>query len=504
MKRISFLILLLFLVFFAKAQRIFYVDPLYGKDSNSGTCPEEAFKSLDKIQHLPMKGGDSILLKSGAVFTEKLLFTGKGEKERPIVIGKYGGKARPHFKGNASLPEMVHLLNAEHVVIRDLEISNKGNERIYGLRGLKVEASNYGDAHHILIDNLFIHDVSGGLEITKGGGSAIFLQNAGDEDTIASRFVNLVIQNCTIKDCTRDGIRMSGQWIRARWNPSKGVIIRNNTIDGVPGDGIVIVGCDSALVEYNTLKNFPEILPSTEACDGIWPWSSDNTLIQFNVVSDHHSIVDGYAYDSDWNCQNTIFQYNLSYNNVGGFMLVIATDGWPKEWCVNGNTGTQIRYNISINDGLRNYQTENRFFSPVIHLTGLTRNTTIEKNIFYLYPKPKPQVDKTILHFTIHDGRYGEGDIFRDNFIYASEPTILAKEEKSVNNHYSQNLYTGPLVPPPSGFAKYKGAFSDAMWYDSRDKNWQQLINFLKNKTVTINGQQISVLTIIGFNGSKP
>ena len=38
-------------------------------------------------------------------------------------------------------------------------------------------------------------------------------------------------------------------------------------------------------------------------------------------------------------------------------MLVIGTDGWPEDWCVNGNIETKVRYNVSINDGLRNYLT---------------------------------------------------------------------------------------------------------------------------------------------------
>ncbi len=105
------------------------------------------------------------------------------------------------------------------------------------------------------------------------------------------------------------------------------------------------------------MKNCPKTLPESEACDGIWPWCSDNTVVQFNVVSDHKSIIDGYAYDSDWGCRNSVFQYNLSYNNDGGFMLVIGTDGWPEDWCVNGNIETKVRYNVSINDGLRNYLT---------------------------------------------------------------------------------------------------------------------------------------------------
>jgi hypothetical protein len=292
---------------------------------------------------------------------------------------------------------------------------------------------------------------------------------------------------------------MIGQWWRHKWFPNIYVVIRNNRIEGVPGDGIVVAGCDGALVEYNTVEKCPATLPPSEACDGIWPWSSDNTLVQFNVVSDHQSIVDGYAYDSDWNCRNSTFQYNLSYNNTGGFMLVIATNGWPDEMCVNGNDNTQIKYNISINDGLRDYKTENRFFSPIIHLTGWTKNTNIEKNLFYIYPKANPNIDNTILHFTEHDGKYGAGDIFRNNSIYTAEPTIYAKEEKSANNVYSGNLYVGPLKVPATGFEKYNEKFDKLMWYDEKDENWNKLIEFVKDKTIPIAGKEIPVWDIIGF-----
>lgn len=478
----------------------YYFDPQNGTDTNSGTSPGEEFKSLSKLQELPIGPGDSILLKSGSVFTEKLYFSGKGTPERPVVIGKYGGTERPWVKGSPEQKETVHLYNPENVVIRDLEISNKRESREYQLSGLKVELKNYGEAHNTVIDNLFIHDVSGGLEIKKGGGTALLVQNAEDKDSIPSRFVNLKIENCTIKNCSRDGIRLKGQWIRSKWHPNRGVVIRRNLIDGVPGDGIVVSGCDSALIEYNTLKNFPEVLPPSEACDGIWPWSSDNTTVQFNVVSDHHSIVDGYAYDSDWNCRNSVFQYNLSYNNVGGFLLVIATDHWPDGWCINGNDDTRVQYNISINDGLRDYMTENRYFSPVIHLTGLTKNTLIEKNLFYAFPKPAPQVDRTILHFTEHDKSYGQGDVFRNNYLFVSEPTVFAKEEKSVNNNYFGNLFVGSLKTPATGFKHYNGGFDTKMWYDKSDENWNKLIDFLKDKTIPIDGKKIPVLQIIGYN----
>lgn len=90
----------------------------------------------------------------------------------------------------------------------------------------------------------------------------------------------------------------------------------------MPGDGIVPIGCDSALVEYNLMRRCSRLLPLGEAAAGIWPWSCDNTTIQFNEVSDHKAPWDGQGFDSDFNCTNTLIRYNYSHGNEGGFILI--------------------------------------------------------------------------------------------------------------------------------------------------------------------------------------
>ena len=45
----------------------YYFDSVNGDDANNGTSVGTPFKSLAKLQSLTLKGGDSILLKSGAV-----------------------------------------------------------------------------------------------------------------------------------------------------------------------------------------------------------------------------------------------------------------------------------------------------------------------------------------------------------------------------------------------------------------------------------------------------
>jgi hypothetical protein len=480
----------------------YYFDSFLGSDSNTGVSPEMAFKRLNKIKDLNLRAGDSVLLKSGALFTEQLYISVRGDSGKPVVVGKFGGDAKPYIKGNGSQLQAVYVFNSEHILIRDLEISNKGDVPVDGMTGLLVELKNYGTAKDIIVDNLFIHDVYGILTRDgKGGGNAILLRNLEADDTVScsSRFDGLIVQNCYIRDCQRNGIMMWGNWERKRWNPSLHVVIRNNILDGVPGDGIVPVACESPLVEYNVMKNCPAALPPSEACDGIWPWSCDNAVVQFNLVSDHKSQVDGYGFDSDWNSTNSLFQYNLSFNNDGGFLLLCNSGGWSREWSF-GNEGTIVRYNISINDGLRNYLPENKkeYFSPVIHITGPTRNSLIEKNLFIVLKKPKPEIDKTIVTLDDWSG-YADSTFFINNFIFIEEPNLAVNSTKSTHNFFEHNLYVGELKNPAKGFDKYNGNFNKALWYSESDENWDKLINFVKDKTVPLNGKEIKVLEIIGY-----
>lgn len=487
----------------------YYFDAAQGNDENEGIKANKPFRSLKKLSSLKINPGDSVLLKSGAVFTEKLYFCGKGTAKKQIVIGKYGGEQKPLLKGNGAFQEMLHVYNSEYIVIRDIEISNKSNKPLPHLTGLLVELHNYGTASDITIDNLYIHDVYGSLlkgdgynHKEVGAGQAIMLRNlrGGEKDSISSNFDGLVVQNCKIKDCQRNGIMMWGNWVRKFWNPNRHVVIRRNELDGVPGDGIVPVGCESPLVEYNVMKNCPDVLPPTEACDGIWPWSCDNAVIQYNIVSDHKSKVDGYGFDSDYNSTNSLFQYNLSYNNDGGFLLLCNSGGWPTDYSI-GNRNTIVRYNVSINDGIRNFivKKEQGYFSPIIHITGDTKNSRIEHNLFYISKKQFSQTDKRIICSDDWKG-YADSTYFENNYIFAEEHTLAFEPTHSTNNFFENNRFVGNLDVPGKGFFKYSGKFNSTMWYDKKDKNWENLIRFLDGKTMPINGKTIKVLDRIGWH----
>ena len=373
----------------------FYVDAAKGNDSNSGLSPDDAFATLKNIDGIALSAGTKVLLKSGTKYSGPVVFKGSGTSSEPIIISSYGGEEKPHIEGNGIEKYAIKILNSNYLKIRNIEISNTGSEPEAGRRGIIVEAKDCRLSRHIVLDKLFIHDVNGSLVKKEGGGSAILWQNHGS--SINTKFDSLIIQNCHIKDCTRNAINSRGYTNRNNWYPSTNVIIRNNLIEGVPGDGIVPIGTDGALIEYNVMRDCPDVMPKGDAAAGIWPWSADNTLIQFNEVADHKAKWDAQGFDSDWNCLNTIIQYNYSHDNYGGF-LVVCNNGAKYGTPTNiGTKNTIIQYNISINDGIRPYETHRSWFSPIMHISGPVENTLIHSNIFIVPDKKKEEIDRTVV-----------------------------------------------------------------------------------------------------------
>lgn len=403
-------------------QRNYYLDATLGNDINDGMSPERAWKSVKNLSNTKINPGDSILFKKGEVFREEFDFSGEGTAERKIIIGSYGeSRKKPIIQGSGNKLYAVRIYNSSYVTMQDIEIVNKGMADMAGRTGLTVECTDYGISRDMLIDNVTVRDVNGSKFKSKGGGCGILIFNRGKK--IKTRFDNMIIENCHIKNCQRDGIRWaesSGEsfYSRRNWFPNQNPIVRNNLIEGVPGDGILPIGCENALVEYNVMRDCPKTLENGEAAAGIWPWSCDNTIIQFNDVSGHKACFDGQAYDADYNCRNTVIQYNYSHENFGGLVLICNDPNAEKNGWSIGTQDTKIRYNISINDGLRDHNTSLGIFGPCIHFSGDSKNTLIEYNIIHAIPKPDIKMDRTMIE--ISGGRaWAINPIFRKNIFYA-------------------------------------------------------------------------------------
>ena len=423
----------------------YYIDPIAGNDTNSGHSPEKAWQSLQKAGTITLMPGEQLLLKRGSILKGQLEISARGCAGQPVIVGAYGDETLPNpcIVGHDSASYAMRIFNSEHVTVRDLEIVNTGKQPLPMRTGLKIECRNYGVSHNIRIDGLTIRDVNGSLVKEQGGGSGIYIVNEGEK--IRSRFDSLVIQNCHILRCTRNAIIWKGYHDRRNWFPSKYTVVRGNLIEEVPGDGIVPIGCDSTLIEYNVMRNCPDILPATEAAAGFWPWSCDNTTIQFNHVSGHKAPWDAQAYDCDYNCTNTVIQYNYSHDNYGGLVL-ICDSGKERSYSL-GNKNSTVRYNISINDGIRPKPTRQGMFSPSLHIAGCVENTKIEHNIIHANPKQEQSIDRSMIVSDNWDG-YADHTTFSQNIFYAAEPSRFNLTH-STNNVFNGNWYIGTYANLP-------------------------------------------------------
>jgi hypothetical protein len=96
-------------------------------------------------------------------------------------------------------------------------------------------AANIGTLTNIVVSDLFIHDVNGTQRIKNNGG--IIFTTRGER--IPSRFDGLRIERNIIWRVDRSGIvAQSYHARRNRWFPSRNVVIRDNWLGDLGGDGI--------------------------------------------------------------------------------------------------------------------------------------------------------------------------------------------------------------------------------------------------------------------------
>lgn len=438
-------IVLLFIITVNCVQaKSYYLDSTNGNDQSTGTSPQSAWKSLEKIRTLTLKPGDKILLKKGEVFHGELYIHGKGKANDPIIIDQYGeAAANPCIKGNDESLYAVCIYNSEYIEIRNLEIVNTGKNRLPYRTGIKVHLNDYGIANSISLKSLYIHDVNGSLVKAHGGGSGILVVNEGEK--VKTAFNGLLIEDCIIRRCERNGMIWSSAYhFRNKWFPSRNVVVRRNLIDQVPGDGIVPIGCVGTLMEYNKMQDCPALLPITESAAGIWPWSCDSTLIQYNEACEHRAPWDAQGFDSDDNCTYTTFQYNYSHDNEGGFILLChdGNDSYSKYGNNIGTVGTVVQYNISINDATRHrYTPRAGYFSPTIHIAGPCVDSSIQRNIFHIGKKPGVNIDRRIVVSDEYGG-YADKTTFRENIFYTAERSAFDLTQ-STNDLFEGNYYLG-------------------------------------------------------------
>jgi hypothetical protein len=170
----------------------------------------------------------------------------------------------------------------------------------------------------------------------------------------------------------------------------------------------------------------------TDYAAGIWPFDCNDALIQFNEVSGMKGTRDGQGFDSDYLCRRSVFQYNYSHDNDGGFMLICSPGN-------SYNEDTVIRYNISQNDGVNS--------ARVFNISGV-KNTLIYNNTIYLGANR----DLPLLLFSTWDRGDADGTRFLNNIFYV-DGRVRYVWGHSTNTEFSNNVFFGnhSEIPPGAG-----------------------------------------------------
>lgn len=357
----------------------YYVDANNGNDANSGTSPEQAWKSLTKVTATTFQPGDEILLKSGCVWNGEWLWPkGSGTEQAPIRIDKYGGDARPVINGMGidrgyTYSGAIHLRNQEYWEIRNLEVTNDDNfdvdivlqqpqgDNSYPNKdktrngillivdGDQLAADADGIMDHIYIENCYVHDVDGPNDWNDTFTGGIIFNVIGSTIRPNTSFRDIRIVNNTIRKVDLLAITGFVEMVKGNYQSAIGpnnlwmrdIYIGHNYMEDIGQGGIDLCDAMNAVVEYNVVDGFLKRYPTFRPTVALYPWKTENAVFQFNEVYNGPSTnADGSPYDMDSALKNVVYQFNYSHNNPCGWMLYMGK-----------NDNDIIRYNISDDGG---------------------------------------------------------------------------------------------------------------------------------------------------------
>ena len=149
--------------------RVYYVNAQTGADSNIGTRPDAAWRTL-RFAASRLRAGDRVLLHRDQQWNEKLEISVSGTGAQPIVIDSYGNGANPVITGSSSCVR----LNGNHITVRGLTI------RGCTWAGVSVVGSN-----NRIIGNLITNNVAGVYVKATAVGTVIVGNEIRDNNLMA-------------------------------------------------------------------------------------------------------------------------------------------------------------------------------------------------------------------------------------------------------------------------------------------------------------------------------
>lgn len=384
----------------------YYVDAENGNDNNNGTSESTAWKTLTKVNATTFQPGNSILLKSGSIWNAQLYPKGSGNAANPIKISAYGTGAKPKVFLSGTVGAPVYLFNQSHWIIENLEVSNYSATRGDVFRqGIFVQNTGGGLTSNITIRNNYVHAISGsfryaGFDPHAFGGICVTTTGTAGAD----RFDQVTIEGNIVEDAGRTGIVVWDNVWAGSGQASTNVKVLNNSVKDIDSDGILVFGCEGALIDHNVANNCGRYREDGQfnGTAAIWPTRGRNCITQFNEAFNTQALdgnADGQGFDLDIDSYNFVMQYNYSHDNAGGFILILDA---------SNSVNSIVRYNISQND----HRTIFTFAG------GITPGTKIYNNTIYI----KAGMNTNIIDHSWDDGgglgNLNQSYLFKNNIVY--------------------------------------------------------------------------------------
>ena len=312
----------------------YYIDSESGSDKNTGKSKAKAWRTIARANRATLAPGDRVLFAGGQTFSGTIVLgEAAGLPNKPIVIGSYG-QSRALIAASAG--DALLLADCAYITVRDLALAGcgrKGGSDGAGVRLARTE--------HVTIERVEAHGFRIAGIMARGDTDTRIMHVWAHENGFAGIAV----------DGGHDGFPRSKNlyigYCRADDNPGDPKNLTSHS-----GNGIVVGGVDGALIEYCEASDNGWDMPRKgNGPVGIWGWDCDRLVIQRCISHDNKSPGDdGDGFDFDGGVTNSLLQYNLSYNNQGtGYLLCQYPEAPP--WHSN-----VVRFNISINDGAKNFQ----------------------------------------------------------------------------------------------------------------------------------------------------
>ncbi|MEU7166107.1 right-handed parallel beta-helix repeat-containing protein [Streptomyces morookaense] len=404
----------------------YYVDCAAGDDSAAGTGPGTAWRTLAKAGSRVFAPGDTLRLRGGTTCTGTLAPRGSGSPGMPVTIESYGSDTARIDGGGASAAVLLH--NVQYYELKNITVTNTGAAPAQRA-GIRVLLEDYGTGHHYVLSHVTVRDVNGTDDRYPNPSGGILFEAGGA--SVPTGFSDVHVTGSQVSHVDRVGIGLTSDWQRRAEDPTgpgtvfvpaDGVVIDHNTVTDTGGDGIVVFNGRQAKVEYNTVSRYN--MRSKDYNIGAFAWNSDHTLFAHNTVTQGH--YPGIAFAVEGGNTGTVYEYNYSRDNEGGFLYFCQADGQITKDGV-------VRYNISQNDaaGAKDFGLISSYCTGVANLH-------IDNNTFYAPDAPSmvkiSQSNQVAMRNNIFVGR-SQGSDFQDPY-----------------SCYQHNLFDHiPALPPHNG-----------------------------------------------------